>query len=367
MPEEEKQLFNALAIATDNDYFLMRALHMRYGTYTQAYQSLITKTIDQTDLDEKTNAKLHETEKALRTLNPGKEYATLINHNITLLLREESDLYPPHLTTLPQPPLGLYLQGDITAFTRNTATLGIVGTRTHSSYGKVACERIVPTLARYPITIISGLALGIDTLAHALTLAHGGTTIAVIGNGFSSWYPHQNKELAHTIIKKGGAVISEYHFATPPHKFNFPRRNRIVAGLTQAILVIEAPEKSGSLITARYALELNKDVLAIPGAINSRNAQGTNALIKDGALVITSPEDILQYFNLTALHDLHAYELTHQEEEILALLDKNNGTMQTDSLLAQCAPEEAAQTTALLTEMELKDYIEIWGTHIIKK
>ncbi len=357
---------NALNIVSLNDLFFITALKEWRGSFEGAWNALVTFDFKREGLEKKEQEKAKMFREKAVELNPVTEYKKLAQNDTRLILSSEED-FPPSLRELSQPPLGLYIQGDLSSLFDMNFVLGIVGTRTYSAYGKMVCGRIIPEIVRGGVVVVSGLALGIDTFAHALTLARGGKTCAVLGGGFLRFYPPQNKKLAQDIVKQGGAVISEYHLATEPHKYNFPRRNRIVAGLSRAILVVEAPERSGSLITARYALEMNKDVLAVPGPINSPNSLGTNKLIKDGALVVTSPEDVLDYFGFTHTLDRNTEELDDQEKELLEKLDACGGIMQNDSLLGSYPREDVSRITSLLTQMELKDLIEIRGTNIIKK
>jgi len=209
--------------------------------------------------------------------------------------------YPALLKEIYAAPYVLYFRGDSGALEgKGKNRLAIVGSRKHSAYAEKILNNFLPILLTKNLEIISGLALGVDSLAHQVTLNSGGRTIAVLGSGLDkiSLYPRSNYQLSQEIIKSGGLLISEFPPKTPALKQNFPQRNRIISGLTQATLVIEAKEKSGALITARYALEQNREVLAIPGNIFSEFSSGPNQLIKMGAKTIISPKDILETFNL---------------------------------------------------------------------
>ncbi len=209
----------------------------------------------------------------------------------------DDDTYPRLLKQIYDPPRRLYILGDLKA--EEKYPLAVVGTRNASDYGKRTTNYFVDALSRAGLTIISGLALGIDGLAHQATLGVKGKTIAVLGSGLNVVYPSAHKKLFQQIIEAGGAVISEYPPETKPNKQSFPARNRIIAGLSLGVLVIEAPEKSGALITARAALEQGREVFAIPGDIYSRNSAGTNKLIEMGAKPVTKPEDILEEIIIT--------------------------------------------------------------------
>ncbi len=220
------------------------------------------------------------------------KYLTINDESYPFLLREVHDL-----------PYIIYYRGNISLLSAPSyLSLAVIGSRKHSAYGEKAITALMPALIENKIIITSGLALGIDTLAHKITLENGGSTIAVLGSGLddASIYPPANLALAEKIIKSGGLLISEFPPRTPPLKQNFPRRNRIISGLCQAILVIEADLKSGSLITAGSALDQNRDVLAIPGNIFSSFSRGTNSLLKQGAKIVTCVDDILEIYNLEA-------------------------------------------------------------------
>ena len=219
---------------------------------------------------------------------------TLVEKNIRTISVDEIN-YPSLLKQIYLPPPLLYYQGSLDFFKQ--PTIAVVGTRQPSYYGKQVANSIVRELTKLGFIIISGLAVGIDGIAHTTTLNAQGNTIAVLGSGLNCIYPSQNKLLAKDIIKYG-CLISEFSPDTPPHKSNFPRRNRIIAGLAQATLVIEASKKSGALITAHYALQENRDVMAIPGNIFSPLSQGTNDLIKQGASLITDISDIISILRM---------------------------------------------------------------------
>lgn len=205
----------------------------------------------------------------------------------------ESKEYPEQLREIYDAPLKLYVLGNKEILKQ--PSIAIVGSRKATEYGKKVALQFSKNLSRNGINIISGLALGIDTCAHLGTLNSNsiGKTIAVLGGGLDEIYPKQNVELAKQIIKNGGCIISEYPLETKPEKLHFPQRNRIISGLAKGVLIVEASEKSGSLITADFALEQGRDVFAVPGNISSSTSFGTNNLIKQGAKLVTSYEDIL--------------------------------------------------------------------------
>jgi DNA processing protein len=204
------------------------------------------------------------------------------------------DEFPPLLQQVPDAPERLYIRGNLPS--ENTDTLAVVGSRKMSAYGKRVCESLVGDLAGYPLSIVSGLALGIDSTAHEAALRAGLHTIAVMPSGLSdrALYPAIHRPLAKKILEAGGALISEYEPDDEPKRWTFSERNRIMAGLSKAVVVIEAAEKSGSLITARLALDYNRDVLAVPHPIGSETGMGGNRYIREGATLIRSAHDILE-------------------------------------------------------------------------
>lgn len=212
-----------------------------------------------------------------------------IHENITILSWQDST-YPQLLSHIYDPPALLFIKG---AFGENVPRIAVVGSRVASSYGLFVTENISRELVLHGITVVSGLARGIDTAAHRGAISGRGQTIAVLGNGLDTIYPPENHNLSKR-ISEHGALITEYPVGTPPHASHFPARNRIISGLCQGVLVVEAGEKSGSLITARLALEQGREVFAIPGAIDSPGSKGTHKLLKDGAKLVESVEDILE-------------------------------------------------------------------------
>lgn len=198
--------------------------------------------------------------------------------------------YPKMLKNIYDPPIALYIKGNKEIF--STYAVGMVGCRNCSIYGKNTAQKLAYDLAKNNFVVVSGLAKGIDTYSHVGCLAGKGKTIAVLGNGLDTVYPFENKELADKIVETGGAVISEYIIGTKPLKQNFPQRNRIISGLSNSIIVVEAKERSGTMITVNCALEQGREIYAVPGNITSINSAGTNELIKQGAKILTNINDI---------------------------------------------------------------------------
>lgn len=193
-------------------------------------------------------------------------------------------MYPQKLREIYRPPLILFAQGNLKLLQENVIT--IVGSRQATDYSQLVLNKIVPQLVKSNFVIASGLAMGVDVMAHSVTLNNGGKTIAVIGNGLNHFYPERNSQIQRQIINEG-LVLSEYLPDTPPRPFRFPERNRILAGIADSVIVTEAKEKSGSLITANIALQENRNIYAVPGPINSQLSTGPNKLIEAGATPIT--------------------------------------------------------------------------------
>ncbi|QXM06158.1 DNA-processing protein DprA [Crassaminicella indica] len=215
-------------------------------------------------------------------------------HNIEIIGRNSKE-YPENLKNIYNPPYLLYKKGTILKKDENA--IAIVGSRKASSYGKYVAYKLASDLAKKGIVVISGMAYGVDTMAHKGALEHGGRTIAVLGCGLDTCYPKANYHLMLE-IEKSGAVISEYSIETKPLPGNFPVRNRIISGMSKGVIVVEASINSGSLITVEFALEQGREVFAIPGNINSSLSAGTNKLIKEGAKLVTDIEDVLEELHI---------------------------------------------------------------------
>jgi DNA processing protein len=223
-----------------------------------------------------------------------KEFALAKKLGLRIMSWEDED-YPLNLKNIYDPPIVLYLKGELKK--EDNLSIAIVGSRRASIYGLSCAGKFAVELAQRGFTIVSGMARGVDSYAHRGALKGNGRTIAVMGSGFNHIYPPENLELAEG-ISQNGAVISEFAINTEPFKQNFPRRNRVISGLTLGVLIVEAARNSGALITADFALEQGRDVFALPGKVDSQNSFGTNALIKDGAKLVSSVDDILEEFNI---------------------------------------------------------------------
>lgn len=280
------------------------------------------------------------------------------SNGITLLTPEDPD-YPHRLKQIDQPPPVLYVLGEITS--NDDWAVGIVGTRRMSPYGQQVAEELARFLAANGVTVVSGLARGIDSVAHQAALEAGGRTIAVLGSGVDQIYPAENRGLAAR-MQSQGAVISDYAPGTPPEGSNFPPRNRIIAGLSIAIVVIEAGKRSGANITAQFAIEQGKEVFAVPGNIYSPQSVGTNKLIQDGAHPLLKPEDLLDVLNLTLVTEHQQARMVLPENAteaaIFGVLSHDPLHVDQIGIQANLPIEEISATLAL---MELKGMVRQVG------
>lgn len=273
---------------------------------------------------------------------------------IKILTWDDED-YPNRLREIPQSPPVLYVRGDYTM--EDEWAVAIVGTRRFTSYGRQVAERVASTLARSGVTIISGLARGVDGIAHRAALEAGGRTIAILGNGVDHIYPPEHRSLAKDIIKQG-AIMSTYPLGTPPDGSNFPPRNRIISGLSKAIIVVEAGKRSGALITANYAVEQGREVFSVPGNIYAPKSIGTNQLIKKGAHPLLDPQDVLELLDMTQIVEQKTARVVlpsnPTEATLFQVLEVEPMHVDEISAEANLPVEEVTSTLAL---MELKGMV----------
>lgn len=299
------------------------------------------------------------------SLNPDREMEKLVRENVWLIT-EDDENFPDRLKEIPSPPLVLYGKGVLPG--NKNLHLAVVGTRRPTGYGTEAADSIAGELTNAGLVIVSGLASGIDARAHEAALEAKGNTIAVLGSGVdqNSIFPPENRGLARRIAESGGSVISEYAPGTPAVKEHFPARNRIISGLSLGVLVIEAREKSGALITARLALEQNREVFALPGSIFSPTSKGPNLLIQEGAKLVTCAGDILEELGMdyNKERDKKLDELLGERERILLeLLEEPLGV----DLLKEKTGFETPAIVASLSMLELKGRIRNLGGDTYQK
>jgi DNA processing protein len=315
-------------------------------------------------LDNKLVSSILEKRKAI---NPDREFEKIFKEGIGIITLQDNE-YPAYLREIPSAPALLYIKGKIL---RDEFCIGIVGSRKISDYGQRVAEDFSRGLSRQGVTLVSGMAYGADTIAHRQCVLQQHRTIAVLGSGLDekSIYPSANRQLAREIADFG-CLLSEYPIGMPPLRQNFPARNRIISGISRGLLVIEASATSGSLITARYALEHNREVFAVPGSIYAPRSEGTNNLIKMGAKSACKLSDILEEFNI---------DLSPETREARRILPENP---EEELILAKLSPDEplhidklaaatdikTAPLSSLLTLMEMKGMIkDIGGMRYIKK
>ncbi len=267
--------------------------------------------------------------------------------------------YPAYLREITYPPKELFYIGE--TLTEYLPSVTIVGSRKLSNYGKEVTYRLAYDLARQGITIVSGLALGADGVAHQGALDAGGRTIAVLACGLDEIYPASHRNLAIDILKKGGTIISEYAVGTQPFKQNFIARNRIVSGLSDMVVITEAAEASGSLVTANFAIEQNKLVGAIPGLITSGSSKGTNNLLKSGAQIITDAQDILDSLGIIKGQAREeVFGDTKEEQIIIDIMKEGVSELDQIQIKSQLEPALFSQT---ITMLEISDKIRPLGAN----
>ncbi len=276
------------------------------------------------------------------------------------LLTWEMPGYPSYLREIPNPPPLFYIQGDLRE--QDQWAVAVVGTRRLTSYGRQVTQDLVAGLVQNNITIVSGLARGIDAIAHKTAVELGGRTLAVLGSGLDCIYPAENRTLAQEITQGHGAIISEYGLGIQPEAKNFPPRNRIISGLSLGVIIVEAGERSGALITTNFALEQNREVFAVPGNINSPASQGPNRLIQEGAKLVTRVEDVLEELNLHMVAEHTAVQLVLPEtaEEIALYTQLSAQPVHIDEL-SRATGLPSALVSSTLTLMELKGMVRQVG------
>lgn len=275
------------------------------------------------------------------------------------VLTWEDGGYPSHLKEIDQPPPVLYVRGCLKP--EDEWAVAIVGTRRVTAYGRQVAEEVATTLARNGVTIVSGLARGVDSIAHQAAINASGRTLAVLGSGVDIVYPPENRRLAAQIMEQG-ALVSDYALGTQPDGLNFPPRNRLISGLSMAVIIVEAGLTSGALITAAFAAEQGRDVFAVPGNINAPQSQGTNRLIRDGAQPLLDPQDVLEALNLTMVTEQRAVRVALPTDPVEARLFQllTHEPKHVDEIRSQ-ADMPIETVSATLAMMELKGMVRQVG------
>jgi DNA processing protein len=293
--------YHAIALATHGNYSAIKKYRENAESWEAAY-----------------HAALNESGPAVPFSDPREGYGELDRAGIRLALATEPE-FPITLRHIPYPPFGIYLRGANMRSGGDTPTIAVVGTRRASVDGKKIARRFARELAAAGCAIASGLAFGVDAAAHEGALDARGTTVAVLAGGLDAVYPHSNDALGRRILANGGTLISEYPPGEKPFGYRFIERNRIISGIARGILIIEAPESSGALATARYAAEQNRELFVVPGAITAANFKGSHALIRQGAELVTSPDNILDAYDIDKKERSRSADVAASPEEILVL------------------------------------------------
>lgn len=335
----------------------MKMLLDFFGSYERAWKAGIPE-LSQAKLSGSLAEKI-ATER--KTIDPENEWEKLQKENISILPIESPD-YPKLLKNIHNPPHAIYMRGgkNINSF----HMISVVGSRNLTQYGTEAATRFSKELAESGFSVVSGLALGVDATAHRAALDASGHTVAVLGSGIDDMniFPRANFSLAKEIIRSGGAVLSDYPPGTPASNTTFPARNRIIAGMSLGTLVIEAAEKSGALITAKYALEFDREVFSVPGSIFSPSSAGTNKLIKRGAKIATSVRDILEEFEFKDIRkSAPAAARKPENEEEKKILDALSVVPLHIDKLSRLTRLETATLSSALSMLEIKGWIKNVG------
>jgi len=349
---EEKACWLALHRVGGLGPVKLRKVTDYFGSAARAWEANALELKEVKGLDIRTINNILE---AKKKFSPEKELEAIEKLGIQVLTSNDHN-YPPNLKEIYASPPVLYLKGNI--LPEDQKALAIVGSRKATFYGLRITEELSGKLVENGVTVVSGLARGIDTAAHQGALKKNGRTIAVLGCGLNTIYPPENKKLAEQIVENG-ALISEFPLHTPPEPNNFPMRNRIISGICLGVLVIEAAKKSGSLITADFALEQGREVFAVPGMITNKQSEGTNNLIKQGAKLVQNIEDILEELGWHYQAEVEGtkedlIDLSKQERIVLEAL--NSQPKHLDNILRETKLSFSEVFTAL-TELEISGLV----------
>jgi DNA processing protein len=334
----------------------IQALLSYYGDIQAAWEA-DSALLDKLGFDKRAKKNLIQ---ARKTLDLDQELEKVRSKNISILTWDSPD-YPSYLREVDSPPPLLYVVGRFEEIDR--WAVAVVGTRRVTPYGRQMTQEIVAGLVYNGVTIISGLARGVDAIAHKTALESGGRTIAVLGSGPDNVYPPEHRDLARQIVRGRGAVISEYPLGTEPDAKNFPPRNRIISGLSLGVVVIEAGERSGATITTKRALEQGREVFAVPGNLNSLASRGTNRLIQRGeAKLITNADDVLEELNLHMVFEHTAVQKALPEtEDEAALFEYLSGEPVHIDDLSRSTGLSSQVVSSTLTLLELKGIVRQVG------
>ena len=355
--DENKKLWIALNLIPGVGKSTFRKLILRFGDPNKVFRSSRRELKEISGLTDKTIEEIigFPMEKRLE-----KELKLIEEKLVTIITMGDPE-YPRYLKHIADPPPLIYVMGELKQ--EDALSISIVGTRKPTWYGREITSRLSSGLANRGITVVSGMARGIDSTAHAAAMDAGGRTVAVLGNGLNTVYPPENRKLKER-IQEQGALISEFVMDARPERMNFPIRNRIISGLSMGTVVVEASAKSGALITARLALEQNREVFAVPGSVSSDQSRGANSLIKEGAKLVENVEDILDELpgGLESLlkepdeqepppepellpKEKKVFSLLHQQEEHIDIIIERSGL-------------SAKEVAGILINLELQDLVK---------
>ncbi len=353
-PDEDRAFYVALSMAPDIGPGRMHRLLRHFGTMGAAWSASPAAWRD-AGLEPAVAANL---ERARGKIDPTKELARLAKAQIEVLTWADA-AFPPLLRQIPSPPICLYVRGSMAA--SDALGVAIVGTRNATSYGRSVTRRLATDLAANGVTVVSGLARGIDAVAHRAALESGGRTLAVFGCGLDIIYPAEHRRLAEEVAAQG-ALISEYPLGRQPAADQFPVRNRLISGLSLGVVITESRERSGALITAEFAGQQGRDVFAVPGSIMTRSSAGPHRLIQDGAKLVMNVEDILGELNIhmagRQAELATAIPMSAEEGRIFEVLDGD--PVHVDEISAQTAIP-VQEVSSLLTLMEVRGVVHAVG------
>lgn len=342
----------------------LRALVTKFGSVSAIAKARLNDLVSIDGIDQMLAQRI----KQAQNLAEARRQIKLIQDCQARLITFWDAEYPENLKKIYDPPVLLFIRGAITLSDKNA--IALVGTRTPTAYGRGCVELFSRELVQQQITIVSGMARGIDTYAHWAAINAGGRTIAVLGSGVDVIYPPENKTLMPKMIEQG-AIVSEFLMGAKPDAPNFPRRNRIVSGISLGVVVVEAGKKSGALITANIALEQNREVFAIPGNINSAHSIGTNLLIQEGAKLVTGAGDVIDELKPQLSHLLATAKIKRKQISLTTVEQTIWDNLSTEPLhidqIASINQMSVAQALGVLLALELKEMvIQMPGKYFIK-
>jgi DNA processing protein len=348
----------ALSLTPGLGSILFKRLLDRFETPEAVYRAPMKELLKIEGLGEKV---ANEIQKGPSEKTVSRELSLLKEIGGRIVTLRDDD-YPKRLEDIYDPPAVLYLRGELRS--EDTLAVAIVGSRKTSPYGRWVTEKIGQGLARHGVTVVSGMARGIDSVAHMGALQGGGRTIAVLGSGIDVIYPSENRNLFYRIIEHG-AVLSEFPIGSPPEGGHFPKRNRIISGLSMGVVIVQASSESGSLITAGYALEQGREVFAVPGNVGAEGSRGTNQLIKEGAKLVESSEDILEEIlpqwrreeGAAQKAETPVLDLTEEEKILYQLLGET--PLHIDAIIRE-SRLDPGKVSSFLLNLELKGLISQW-------